>query len=304
MGTKCQGYETCRETTIAAEKKVHEGVKIDEAARKAMHVSGTMVLCFLKVFEAAAKDAPAKLKACKDKAAPDTSHLVITYPAVPAETPCDTSPVSTYPCEKAWIDTHYGSRSWLNNAKTKACTPCAPVPGLAGKSGPSGWTMGKFGENCETTCGAGNVDTAMMQKLIDNRRDYKAVNAAFVAAGIKCRNRNGVIATGGQPWEPSFEGESGVEKCWNRPDGVTKCQTPAEPNCFGPGTNWKFNYGPALGRTFPYNTRALCPCKAAAVASGSASAAPAAAPVGKGYCGKNPYGDPSRAHDFIPHEIK
>merc|ERR1711972_412529 len=144
---------------------------------------------------------------------------------------------------------------------------------------------GKFGENCETTCGKGRVDTWVMQKLIDNRRDYKAVNAAFVAAGINCRNRNGVIATGGQPWEPSFEGESGVEKCWNRPDGVTKCQTPKEPNCFGPGTNWKYNYGPDIGRTFPYNTRALCPCKATAPAPAPAPAQATYLGGGNGGCG-------------------
>jgi len=555
--TKCDDYASCRATKIAAFEVAVEGIKVDESARKAMFSAAKNVICYLGVFEAAAKDQPATLKACKDHGAYDSAHLNVNYPSLPAALACDKSPVSTYPCEPAWTAANYDSKPWFGKAPPVDCTQCAPLPpptgsgaaaavgggtmpaalqaqvayemdadvtlsnnkqemvgveftgnaprtfamwaktdassernsynyfecgpttgcgtsfslgrwfgehgaskegmnphtwcggynnavgrssktlpvdsskfyhiahvwdgkehhiywegelfskgtdgngqlktkgkcylgatdtrfnyggeikgvrvfnsaltageiktvynagkapavvapapcqveqwkGYDGKrcgdcaalvnvrdnggtckefcaiqsltcadawddvqgeqcspsaprlgcdhkftgttdgicdcvsaaapapaagapaAGPTGWTMGKFGENCETTCGAGGVDTSMMQKLIDNRRDYKAVNAAFVAAGIKCRNRNGVIATGGQPWEPSFEGENGVEKCWNRPDGVKKCQTPAEPNCFGPGTNWKYNYGPATGRTFPYNTRALCPCK-------------------------------------------
>merc|ERR1712190_51586 len=62
--TKCAAYEKCRADAIEAREKTHAGVKIDEAARKAMHVSGEMVLCFLEVFEVEAKDAPAKLKEC------------------------------------------------------------------------------------------------------------------------------------------------------------------------------------------------------------------------------------------------
>merc|ERR1712190_192127 len=112
---------------------------MDESARKAMFSAAKNVICYLGVFEAAAKDQPATLKACKDHAAYDSSHLNIKYEALPAALPCDKSPVSTFPCEKAWTDANYNTQSWFGKAPTEACTACAPLPGGSGGSPGKDW---------------------------------------------------------------------------------------------------------------------------------------------------------------------
>jgi len=131
LEVKCAEYSACRTDAIAAEATVHEGVKLDEAARKATYSSAKHVTCYLGVLAATAKKQPEELKKCKDTASYDTSHLDIAYPVVPAEVVCNTSPVSTYPCETAWTDAHYTSKPWHGNAATVACTPCAALPALA-----------------------------------------------------------------------------------------------------------------------------------------------------------------------------
>merc|ERR1712190_242188 len=101
---------------------------MDESARKAMFSAAKNVICYLGVFEAAAKDQPATLKACKDHGAYDSAHLSINYPSLPAALACDKSPVSTYPCEPEWTAANYDSKPWFSKAPTVACTQCAPLP--------------------------------------------------------------------------------------------------------------------------------------------------------------------------------
>jgi len=119
----CSGYAECR---TAEEKKYAEGENSTRTrlnGRKAELKSVEHIRCLLTVFEVSPAKQPEKLEECRGVEVSDdlVASMSITYPEVPDEDPCDVSPVETYPCMDEWIDDHYKSRAWYENASTAAC---------------------------------------------------------------------------------------------------------------------------------------------------------------------------------------
>jgi len=118
----CTEQITCRTTKIEARNSAHTRVNTSEIARKAEYSAGKHALCYFRVFEASKTDKPQILQECKALSV-STSEFDISYPEVPAETPCE--PESVLTCNPDWLQREYSSQAWFAKATMAACQKCA-----------------------------------------------------------------------------------------------------------------------------------------------------------------------------------
>lgn len=121
LTTTCQDYGTCYPSAVATYNETTKNVKVAEESRKAEFVAAKKVICYVGVLRAKDADKTKLLDKCNAENY-DTTHLYISYPAVPDRATCDTSPVDVKPCDSTFISTHYSSFEPL--APAKACVPC------------------------------------------------------------------------------------------------------------------------------------------------------------------------------------
>jgi len=121
----CSDYGTCYSEKSSAYTKNNDNVKVAETSRKAEYVAAKKVICFAGVLKAKAAAKSKDLKSCIDETH-STSHLDMSYPALPNQATCDISPVAIKPCDAAFIEAHYGAGvSWSKKAPAATCVPCA-----------------------------------------------------------------------------------------------------------------------------------------------------------------------------------
>jgi hypothetical protein len=130
LNATCDTQETCRATQIALRNSSHAAVAVSESAFKAEYESAKHVKCILQVLNATDADKSSMLNSCRD-ATYDTSHLSITYHAIPSPATCDRTPIATGPCDAAWEAAEYTSKTWHAKAPVQHCTPCFAIRAAA-----------------------------------------------------------------------------------------------------------------------------------------------------------------------------
>jgi len=112
----CDLQVSCRNEKIEIQAETHADVKISEAARKADYISGQIIACFFKVFEAGNEEKTNILTDCQNKTI-DASHYNIIYPNIPAAADCKKD--SRQPCDE------YVTKRWTKFASAAYCEQCA-----------------------------------------------------------------------------------------------------------------------------------------------------------------------------------
>lgn len=119
----CSKQTTCR--TIHIEARAEQDLRIadSQAARKAEHEAGQVVLCHFKVFAAPSADKVKFFNECENMDV-DTSRFDIAFPDVPDAVTCQTAPSDT--CDSTWLSEEYSTQSWHSTATMASCKGCAP----------------------------------------------------------------------------------------------------------------------------------------------------------------------------------
>jgi len=129
--TACDTYEDCYTSAVAVHAKINDEAQRAEMAGKADYASAVQVQCQLKVMNATSpQEKQRRLAQCSSMPQANTSHLSLTYPAVPAKQECDGGS-TLRPCAPAWVEGAYSSRPWHAGAPAQECAPCetgAPAP--------------------------------------------------------------------------------------------------------------------------------------------------------------------------------
>jgi len=118
-GGSCTTYSTCYNNAESAYTE-------QNASIIAMHLNWTVqwrtlkrMTCLLDVMQKGGTNDD--IDACKEKLW-DTSHLDLTYPAIPEKKACSLVSLEAEPCDEDFLAKHYGSNPPAAPAAT--CTPC------------------------------------------------------------------------------------------------------------------------------------------------------------------------------------
>lgn len=101
----CGNYDACYNQTVTAYQSARGFEESEVASRKTHWRAVKRIECFLNAVGNGSSQA--SLEACLSAAAPDTSHLDINYPDVPAMTSCDDP--TTYPGTPSYSAAVYGN---------------------------------------------------------------------------------------------------------------------------------------------------------------------------------------------------
>jgi len=119
LTTTCQSHSACYDAAVLNRGIEMTNLKLKEASEKIMWKSCKKVRCYLDMLDADVVDQQG-FDDCKQLKT-DTSHLDVVYPAAPAKEDCDTTDVTKYPGDPAWLQEEYAKlapkKEWLPKRK-------------------------------------------------------------------------------------------------------------------------------------------------------------------------------------------